>query len=132
MKKRSILYVDDDPDDREYFQESFEGFAEEFDLFLFEDALELIHHLDHTSSDQLPSLIVVDINMPRLNGYDALKIIRLTKEHANIPAMLFSTTARPFDEEFGRKYKAGFLSKPSNSKQMAEVIAQLLAHASVK
>jgi CheY-like chemotaxis protein len=62
---------------------------------------------------QLPDLILMDINLPGISGLDALKLLRATPETAHIPIIAVSANAVPHDVDQG--LKAGFslyLTKP--------------------
>jgi len=87
-----VLLVEDDPDDRDLFL-SF--FADRKDIGLLPPAangLELIDYLKAVLLDaDLPDLIVLDQNMPKMNGRQTLEFLKSTPRYARIPAVIYST-----------------------------------------
>jgi CheY-like chemotaxis protein len=94
MMATKVILVEDDPDDRELFTTFF---SERKDLLLLPVAgngAELIAYLDTlTFDDQLPDLIVLDQNMPIMNGKQTLKELKEHHRYARIPAVIYSTYA---------------------------------------
>ncbi|MEJ1237979.1 response regulator [Chryseolinea sp. T2] len=91
MSKKVIL-VEDDLDDRELF---FTFFSQRKDIVLLPPAsngVELIEFLNGVVSDEeLPDLIILDQNMPKMNGKRALSYLKSEKRFANIPVVVYST-----------------------------------------
>ena len=78
--KSFVLYADDDQDDIEFVREAFREYSN-VELITFKDGIELLSYLrDLSSFDGMPCLIIIDINMPRLNGKEVLKKIRSMKD----------------------------------------------------
>jgi CheY-like chemotaxis protein len=93
MSKKVIL-VEDDLDDRELFVTFF---SHRKDLHLLPpvaNGLELIEALENTSSEEnLPDLIILDQNMPKMNGKQTLSFLKSHKRFSEIPAVVYSTYA---------------------------------------
>lgn len=124
-QKNIVLYADDDTDDLELVQASFARYAKNVEVLTAENGSQALSYLQNLSpSDPLPCLIIMDINMPMLNGKEALKRIREMERFENVPVVLFSTSSQPIDENFAQRYKAGFVTKPLDISQM-EVITEL-------
>ncbi|MEJ0029869.1 MAG: response regulator [Bacteroidota bacterium] len=89
---KKVLLVEDDSDDRLLF-ETF--FAERKDIFLLPPAtngLEMMEYLMNISSDsELPDLIVLDQNMPKMNGKQTLSFLKSSARYAKIPVVIYST-----------------------------------------
>jgi CheY-like chemotaxis protein len=93
------------------------------------DGLETIAWLKALrATDQKPCLIILDINMPRMDGKETLQHIRTMVQFDEVPVMLFTTSTQRFDQDFARRYKAGFLTKPIDDRQMDAIIKNFLAH----
>ena len=131
MAKRLILYAEDDADDRFVFEESFSHLKDEVAISLFNDGLELIKHLtrDH---DVNPSLIVLDINMPRLDGKDTLRILRDLPLYSKTPVVLLTTSSLPVDAFFAKLFNAAFITKPMDEREMNAIAKELLSYCEEK
>jgi len=127
-RKSLVLYADDDPDDRLLVGEAFQAYAQTVELVTFPDGLGLLQFVDRLNTYPPPCLIILDVNMPKLNGKDTLKRIREMDHLAHVPAVLFTTSTLPSEAAFANAYKAGFLTKPLDEGQMMEVIDQFIDH----
>ena len=125
MGKKLILYAEDDSDDRFIFENSFEAYKNEVKIIVFNDGLELITFL-RTTIEEKPCLIVLDINMPRLDGKDALRILRALPQYSSIPVVLLTTSSSPVDRFFAQHFNAGFITKPMDESEMQKIIKELL------
>ena len=127
MQKHLILYAEDDWDDRFIFENSFAAYKDDVNILLFNDGLELINYLK-TSGEVIPSLIVLDINMPRLDGKDTMRILRDMPGYSNIPVVLLTTSSSPIDKFFAQHYRAGFITKPMDEAEMQKITKELLGY----
>jgi CheY-like chemotaxis protein len=133
MNRECILMMaDDDPDDRDFVREAFEesGFSGEFRYV--EDGAALLDYLALASADgrrgetPLPDLVLLDLNMPRIDGYEALKRIKSDERLRRIPIVVLSTSESQADIE--RTYDEGvnsFITKPSSFPELVEMAARL-------
>ncbi len=93
------------------------------------DGSEAISYLTNLSQfDPTPCLVILDINMPRMTGKEALIKLRQLDRFETVPVMLFTTSSLPSDIEFARRYKAGFLTKPIDIRQMDVITDQFIEH----
>ena len=76
MKSRYIIFADDDVDDMELITGFFKQYNRDINVLEFKDGKEVLKFLDELSFNATPLLIVLDINMPRLNGKETLVAIR--------------------------------------------------------
>lgn len=113
LTENIVLYADDDLDDLQFIKDAFSRYSDNVELVTVSDGFEAISFLNNIPVDQpVPCLIILDINMPRLDGKEALKIIRETERFEKVPAILFTTSSQVRDKEFAKKYNAGFRTKP--------------------
>ncbi|HLF26005.1 MAG TPA: response regulator [Anaerolineae bacterium] len=116
--KPIILMADDDPDDRALTQEAFEEARLANHLHFVEDGEELLAYLQRTGVYQAltapwPSLILLDLNMPRKDGREALKEIKADPGLRRIPIVVLTTSKA--EEDILRTYDLGvnsFIIKP--------------------
>lgn len=127
--KHCILYADDDPDDLMLVKDAFEKYAENIELVTAYDGVEAIRYLKSLSPiEPAPCLIILDINMPRMSGKEALKELRSMDRFKHIPVVLFTTSSLPDDRAFASKYNAGFITKPLNFRQIAIIADAFVEH----
>lgn len=116
----TILICDDDEDDRMLTQKAIEGAHISNALHFVEDGEDLLDYLHQrgryggeTGSAPRPGLILLDLNMPRMGGREALKLIKGDSTLADIPIVVLSTSSS--DEDVVRSYQLGvnsFITKP--------------------
>ena len=121
MKNKSrIVYADDDADDRLLVQEAFEENNAAYKLDLVEDGVQLLDYLK--SSETNPSLILLDINMPRKDGTQVLAELKANPRWRHIPVVMFTTSKSP--EDVRKCYDLGansFIVKPSSFQDLLNV-----------
>jgi CheY-like chemotaxis protein len=128
-EKNIVLYADDDPDDLMLVTDAFYRYTQNIEVVTASDGAEALSYLKNlTSIDSMPCLIILDINMPRLNGKEALMNIRSMKRFEEIPVVLFTTSSQPSDKTFANTYNAGFLKKPIDISQMEIITDQFIQH----
>ncbi len=129
LPKNTVLYADDDLDDLQFIREAFYHYSDSVELVTVSDGLEAVAYLNNISVHQpTPCLIILDINMPRMDGKEALKIIRDMKRFEEVPAILFTTSSQHKDQEFARTYNAGFLTKPIDYSQLNRIAGKFVEH----
>ncbi|RYY91824.1 MAG: response regulator [Chitinophagaceae bacterium] len=121
-----VVLVDDDATDRELFGEALQGSAHACELREAphgEAALRLLE-----ASPVLPDLIVLDLNMPIMDGRETLRALRAAPEWKHIPVCILSTSSAHFDVR--NAYDDGanlFLVKPLDFRSLQELAGCLLA-----
>ena len=127
--KSLVLYADDDPEDRELIEEAFQNYKYKIELLTFENGIDLlsfIHRLD--PFQPTPCLIIIDINMPILNGKETLRRLRKMEGLKEVPAVLFSTSTLPSEADFAKCFNAGFVTKPLYQPQIRLIVDSLIEH----
>ena len=131
-KMITILLADDDPDDRKLTQDAFTENRLVNVLHCVEDGEELMEYLRRQGRyvDQkdapLPGLILLDLNMPRKDGREALKEIKANPEFRRIPIVVLTTSKA--EEDIVRTYDLGvnsYVTKPVTFKSLVELIKVL-------
>jgi CheY-like chemotaxis protein len=131
-KMISILLADDDPDDRKLTQEAFSENRLVNSLDCVEDGEELMDYLhrrgkySHLRGEALPGLILLDLNMPRKDGREALKEIKADPELRRIPIVVLTTSKA--EEDIVRTYDLGvnsYVTKPVTFKSLVELVKVL-------
>jgi CheY-like chemotaxis protein len=128
----TILMADDDADDRLMTKEAFEESRVANDLRFVEDGAELMDYLKRRGkfSDPAisprPGLILLDLNMPKKDGREALKEIKADPALKNIRVVILTTSKA--EEDIYRTYNlsaASYITKPVTFEGLVEVIRTL-------
>ena len=128
-KELIVVYADDDPDDIELVIESFAQYASNITVKTFTDGLTALSFLKNLSIvDNIPCLIILDINMPVMNGKESLKQIRQIDLFKDVPVVLFTASVSDRDKEFAALYSAGFITKPLSASQMKTITERFIQH----
>lgn len=126
--KIRILLADDDRDDRFLFQEALSEIDIETTLETVHDGEQLMKYLlEH--AENLPDVLFLDLNMPRINGFECLSEIKVTDKIKEIPVIMFSTSF-PRDAHYEQDMiqmlmKIGatdYIRKPANFNELKDVI----------
>ncbi|MCK5124620.1 MAG: response regulator [candidate division Zixibacteria bacterium] len=128
----TILIADDDPDDRMMIQDAFDENKLANNLVFVENGEELLDYLfnrgDYT--DQLkyqpPGLVLLDLNMPKLDGREALKEIKSNASLSQIPVIILTTSQA--EEDICSSYSLGvnsFITKPITFDSLVNIIKSL-------
>ena len=124
-----IVYADDDRDDLELMRECFDKHAQNVELVTFENGHSVHHFLTSIShTEPAPCLVILDINMPKLNGREVAQKLRCIKKFENVPIVLFTTSSQPHDKIFARQLNIGFMTKPLNYRQMDSIAESFIEH----
>jgi CheY-like chemotaxis protein len=122
MKEKWVFVVDDDPDDRSIVKEVLEEAKVQVQLKELSDGQAL---LDHFASENpvIPELIMLDLNMPKVSGFEVLQLRRTNPHLRVIPIVVFSTAARTADKEKVINSGANvFFTKPSSYAHYVDVL----------
>ena len=124
-----ILYAEDDEDDQQLIKDSLQNYSDDIEVVIHNNGVEAVSYLNNLSeTEPAPCLIILDINMPKMNGIEALKQIRKNDRFAQIPAILFTTSSQPLDKKFAAEYKAGFITKPIDAAQMKYIAEKFIKY----
>ena len=97
-RERQILIAEDDLEDREIIFETFNELGFDNTVQFVEDGTQLIEQINEMGIGEL-GLIVLDLNMPRLNGTETLRILKGSKEYKQIPVIIFSTSVNEIEKK---------------------------------
>jgi CheY-like chemotaxis protein len=127
-----ILMAEDDPDDRMLTKEACEEARLANDLHFVEDGEQLMDYLrrrgQYTAliNEPLPGLILLDLNMPKKDGREALKEIKADPDLRRIPIVVLTTSQA--EEDVLRTYDLGvnsFIIKPVTFESLVDVVKTL-------
>lgn len=94
-----VVLVDDDDEDIWLTRQIFARHYPQCDLASYGDGVELLEALSSRPAQELPNLIVLDLNMPRMNGFETLRVLKSDPRLVGIPVLVLTTSSRPEDAE---------------------------------
>lgn len=123
-----IFLADDDAEDRLIISESFEELGLRHAIHMVEDGVALLKTLKETQPDYLPCLIVLDLNMPLMNGTETLREIKANELYRNIPVVIYSTSVNEYEKEKCLAMGAlEFISKPFRYTEALQIARRFCA-----
>ncbi len=125
-----MLYAEDDADDKAWINEAWEVVNPRFAISFVGDGKELLKYILPLSQDQLPALIVLDLNMPQMDGRQTLQKLKENLLYQHIPVVIVTTSSNKVDREICERLGAAlFLIKPSSRDGWKTIIHELNAFA---
>lgn len=113
MHKPLIVITDDDVVDRLLFRQAIEASGVIADIIEFEDGEELTAFIMDNCEGKLPSVIVLDLNMPRKTGMEVLAFMKKNPGFRLAPVVILSTSSNPVDKTLSKSLGAvEYLVKP--------------------
>jgi CheY-like chemotaxis protein len=128
MNKHTILWADDDIDDLEIFRVVLHDLTADYEVKEFLSGKGVLNYLKDLDKKALPCLIILDMNMPVLNGRDTLAILKKDPEYQNIPVVVFTTSTSEMDRMYCARFNTEMLTKPITYGELKEVVQNLLTH----
>lgn len=120
--KSRVLLVDDEPSIVKMVSKRLE--VEGFDVLVAMDGQEGLAKAQTES----PDLIILDLMLPKLNGYEVCTMLKQDTRYHKIPVVLFTAKAQAKDEQLGLECGANaYLRKPFQAKELLDKIRSLLA-----
>ena len=98
----------------------------EFEIADVRNGKEAINYLQQTKEEHFPCLIILDINMPVLDGKETLTFIKRHEHFSKIPVVVFTTSASELDKLFCRKFGTEMITKPPTFDNLEAAVIKLL------
>ncbi|NMF82061.1 MAG: response regulator [Leptolyngbya sp. LCM1.Bin17] len=118
---RKVLVVEDSLPQREMISELLRGIG--LQVFVASDGMEALEQLQ----SQSPDMVVLDIVMPRMNGYELCRRIKADPATQNVPVVMCSSKGEEFDRYWGMKQGAdAYIAKPFQPMELVGTVKQLL------
>ena len=132
MPDKFILLGEDDADDEELLKEVFTTLDNSFSMRFANNGRKLVTHLEQLPDSDLPCLIILDYNMPELNGADILKSLKAQARYDSIPKIIWSTSGSETYKRLCLELGAcEYIIKPSSFKELTDVARYMLSFCSV-
>ena len=122
--KPIILYAEDDFDDFESLKEALDQLSGHQSLLHAKNGAEAVSIIQDTKVT--PSLIVLDLNMPVMDGQEVLKWLKENEQYKTIPVMVFTTSSREEDVKLCQNHGCTFFRKPTLYRDLLHVAQTML------
>lgn len=121
MNKKRVLIVDDQADLVELLESRLED--NDYDVLKAYDGLEALEKAHR----EKPDLVLLDLMLPKIDGYKVCKLLKADRERSNLPIILLSAKAQQEDIRLGREAGAdAYVTKPFESEELLGRIRQLI------
>ncbi|WP_373494602.1 response regulator [Aquiflexum sp.] len=119
-----IIIADDDEDDQELLAEAISEISSNTNIRLAGNGKDLMKKLRELT---LPDLVFLDLNMPLMNGFECLELIKKDPKLKNVPVLIYSTSANP--DQIERTFQDGahlYIQKPSNITELKNIVKKIM------
>lgn len=130
MRKKSILLVEDRDDDIALTLRAFEKSRIANDVVVCRDGADALDYLfargAHAAGTELPEVVLLDLNLPKIDGWQVLERIRLDERTKHLPVV--TLTSSRADEDILRSYRLGtnaYVRKPVDFAQFVDAVRTL-------
>lgn len=125
--QRYILWADDDKDDLAILHTVLDDIGRTYAIEEVGNGQEALDHLERAKHrNRLPSLIILDMNMPVLNGKEAMAIIKKDEVLRNIPLVFFTTSSSELDKMYCRRFGVEMVTKPPQYQTLRDTVRRML------
>lgn len=126
LKDLSCLLIDDDDDDQEIFALAVQDIPDRIHCNYASDGLEALELLQDPKN--IPHVIFLDMNMPRMNGIQCLAAIRKMERLKDVPVYIYSTSKDPYTVEAAMHLGAeSYLVKPADVPTLTSLLTEVFS-----
>ncbi|PAM96658.1 response regulator [Flavobacterium sp. IR1] len=127
-QKFNLLLADDDEDDCDFFKEALDELLLPISLVMVNDGVQLMEFLFECSTENLPDVLFLDLNMPRKNGFECLTEIKQIEKLQHLPVIIFSTSLdMNIVDLMYEKGAVYYIRKPGDFSKLKKVIGNALS-----
>ena len=126
MSEQAILLVDDNPDDVELTLRVLKNHRIANEIIVARDGLEALEQLFGPMAASLPSLVLLDLKMPRMDGLEVLRRIRAEPRTKHLPVVIMTTSRE--ERDILASYELGansYVQKPVEYEQFEDAVRYL-------
>jgi CheY-like chemotaxis protein len=125
----TVLCVDDDEDDQLFLREVIMSQPYSFEIKEVKNGQEAMNYLKGCiTKEELPCLIIMDLNMPKMDGRQTIRKIKEQADLATIPIAVFTTSSRQSDKKYFEDQGLFFITKPFDYDVFKTKVADILRH----
>jgi CheY-like chemotaxis protein len=120
----TVLIIDDDEDDRFFMEQAFKTDSPTTQLYSTPDGQQALDLL--SSVYPLPDVVILDLNMPGLNGFEVLERLKQSTRYQQIPVVILTTSDASDDQEQCRQLGATeFITKPTTFSGLSDIAERI-------
>jgi len=119
MEKKKVMFVDDNPDLRKMVKRGLERNSDQFEVTSVEGGKECFESLE---CDQIPDIILLDVMMPEMNGWDILAKLRSKQSWSKIPVIFLTAKTDDTSVGLGTLTSDGYITKPFKLEELKNKI----------
>lgn len=120
----TVLIIDDDEDDRFFMEQAFKTDSPATQLYLAPGGQQALDLLNLTRP--LPDVVLLDLNMPGLSGFEVLKQLKQSTHYQQIPVVILTTSDAPADQAQCRQLGAAeFITKPTTYNGLSAIAQRI-------
>ena len=131
-QNKEILLVEDNPDDVELTRIAFAEAGSGYEIRVVTEGAQAVDYMlargEYAGRDaaDLPALVLLDLNLPKLNGREVLQAIRENPASRSLPVVVLTTSAEPMDVESVYDLGANsYIQKPVEFERFVDVVRQI-------
>lgn len=122
-----VLYVDDDAEDRMLMADAIQMVDPRYQLVPVNDGPHAFRFLNNCKSS-LPGLIILDLNLPGMDGIGIIDKLQKDKRFGFIPIVVFTTSASPADQNNCARHQVDMITKPISFSVLIDTVKKLLSY----
>ncbi len=126
MTKKVVLLVEDNPDDEALIKRALQNSRDLFEVVTAPDGVKALDYLFGSDRGKTPSMILLDLKLPKLSGLEVLERIRADERTKFLPVIIFSSSDE--ERDMRESYRLGansYVCKPVNFNEFADAVGQL-------
>src|SRR3954471_24583182 len=124
-----ILLIEDNPGDVRLLEEAFRELRADVRLQIAKDGAEGIHLIEEAQerrTNKMPDLILLDLNLPKVNGHDVLAHIKSNPDTRRIPVIVLTSSRAESDVRMAYdSYANAYLKKPTDLEELIRAVGQI-------
>lgn len=128
--ERIVLYADDDQDDLLFLRDALHSIDPSIQIVEATDGLQALDYLNGLKEEHkaLPCLNILDLNMPKMDGKELLKLIREDEVLMQIPTVIFTTFSAASNDPFFTENGSDCITKPKDIHEYVDIAYKLLSY----
>jgi two-component system response regulator len=123
---KKVLYADDDLDDKAWVSEACKSMDSPLYIDFVENGKQVLAYLANCNENTKPAAIILDLNMPTLDGRQTLQRLKAMPDFKDIPVIIVTTSASKIDMEMCKRLGAAmYLTKPDTYTGWQQILQKL-------